>query len=359
MTTELDELDRRLLHRLAEELPLDLTAVAREIGTTADDAAQRFLRLRGAGVVSECVARIDPAAVGIGCTAFLLVRVAQNADDLAAIRQLFGDLEAVEEAHAVPATSTGCSRSAPPRSVNCRTSSPASCPWFRASSGRRPASCSTRPAISSTPTACGWPGIDRGGWTGVEEAQARENHGAAQRRLAQRSVALIGFMGVGKTVRRARAGPAARPAVRRHGRDGAAALRRAIPELFARGEATFRALERAAMLEALNPPGRVLALGGGAFIQPGCPELLLPRALVVHLYTPWRVMRELLPELAADRPLIRDRPTYEIQQLFLSRPRHTGGHTCGSACPGVAHSWPPWRSSRCCGITPGRSESRL
>ena len=101
MTTELDDLDRRLLHRLAEELPLDLAAVAREIGTTADDAAQRFLRLRGAGVVRECVARIDPAAVGIGCTAFLLVRVAQNADNLAAIRQLFGDLEAVEEAHAV------------------------------------------------------------------------------------------------------------------------------------------------------------------------------------------------------------------------------------------------------------------
>lgn len=101
MTTELDDVDRRLLHRLAEELPLDLAAVAREIGTTADDAAQRFLRLRGAGVIRECVARIDPAAVGIGCTAFLLVRVAQNADNLAAIRQLFGDLEAVEEAHAV------------------------------------------------------------------------------------------------------------------------------------------------------------------------------------------------------------------------------------------------------------------
>jgi shikimate kinase len=63
----------------------------------------------------------------------------------------------------------------------------------------------------------------------------------------------------------------------------------------------------------------VLALGGGAFTQPGCAELLLPRALVVHLYTPWRVMVELLPELAADRPLIRDRPMHEIQQLFLAR----------------------------------------
>src|SRR4029453_1653156 len=86
-----------------------------------------------------------------------------------------------------------------------------------------------------------------------------------------------------------------------------------------RGEAVFRALEREALIDALDPPGRVIALGGGAFTQPGCPELLLPRAVVVHLYTPWRVMRDLLPELAADRPLLRDRPMHEIQQLFLSR----------------------------------------
>ena len=101
MTTGLDDVDRRLLHRLAEELPVDLSAVAGEIGTTPDDAAQRLLRLRGAGVVRECVAKIEPAAVGVGCTAFLLVRVAQNADNLAAIRQLLSDLETVEEAHAV------------------------------------------------------------------------------------------------------------------------------------------------------------------------------------------------------------------------------------------------------------------
>ena len=157
------------------------------------------------------------------------------------------------------------------------------------------------------------------GWSGVEEARARENHGAAQRRLARRSVALVGFMGVGKTsvgreLARLLDRPFADTDAMVQERSGAS-----IPELFARGEATFRALERSAMLDALDPPGQVLALGGGAFIQPGCPELLLPRALVVHLYTPWRVMRELLPELAADRPLIRDRPTHEIQQLFLSR----------------------------------------
>ena len=99
--TELDDVDRRLLHRLAEELPVDLAAVAAEIGTTPEDAAGRLRRLQGAGVVRELVAKIEPSAVGVGCTAFLLVRVAQNADNLEAVRRIIGDLEAVEEAHAV------------------------------------------------------------------------------------------------------------------------------------------------------------------------------------------------------------------------------------------------------------------
>jgi Lrp/AsnC family transcriptional regulator, leucine-responsive regulatory protein len=99
--TELDDVDRRLLHRLAEDLPVDLTAVAEQIGTTVQDARERLERLRERGVIRELVAQIDPASVGLGCTAFLLVRVAQNADNFDAVRQVLGDLEAVEEAHAV------------------------------------------------------------------------------------------------------------------------------------------------------------------------------------------------------------------------------------------------------------------
>jgi shikimate kinase len=157
-------------------------------------------------------------------------------------------------------------------------------------------------------------------WSAVEEARARANHGAAQRRLAQRPVALVGFMGVGKTsVGRALARLLDRPFadtdVLVEQRAG-----RTVGELFAQGEHVFRTWERTAMLAALDEgQGPVLALGGGAFVQPGCPELLLPRALVVHLYVPWRVMRGLLPELARDRPLLRDRPVHEIQQLYLSR----------------------------------------
>jgi Lrp/AsnC family leucine-responsive transcriptional regulator len=100
---ELDALDRRLVHRLAEDAVPDLELVAEQIGTTGEDARRRFARLRETGVITECVAHISPEAVGVGLTAFLMVRLAQNAENYAVVRQMFADLEAVEEAHAVSA----------------------------------------------------------------------------------------------------------------------------------------------------------------------------------------------------------------------------------------------------------------
>jgi Lrp/AsnC family leucine-responsive transcriptional regulator len=101
IATSLDDVDRRLLHRLAEDVIPDLSQVADEIGTSADDAGARYRRLRDAGVIREVVARLDPAAVGAGFTAFLMVRVAQNAENYAVVHQMLADLESVESAHAV------------------------------------------------------------------------------------------------------------------------------------------------------------------------------------------------------------------------------------------------------------------
>jgi shikimate kinase len=154
---------------------------------------------------------------------------------------------------------------------------------------------------------------------GDEEALARDGHAEAQERFLRRSVAVVGFMGVGKTaVGRELARLLDRPFVDTdtvvQERSG-----RTIPELFAQGEDVFRALERAALIEALELPPCVVALGGGAFSQPGAAELLLSRALVVHLYTPWSVVLDQLATLAEDRPLIRGRHPWQVQDLFLSR----------------------------------------
>src|SRR6266542_6482326 len=94
---------------------------------------------------------------------------------------------------------------------------------------------------------------------------------------------------------------------------------KSIPQLFEEGEDVFRKLEREAVERALAMPACVIALGGGAFSQPGAAELLLEKALVVHLYTPWSVISRCLADLARGRPLVRVRAAWQVHDLFLAR----------------------------------------
>jgi DNA-binding Lrp family transcriptional regulator len=98
---ELDEVDRRLVHRLAEGVEADLRTVARDVGIAEEEARDRVARLRSNGTLREVAARIDPSTVGLPVTAFLVLRVAQNRGNYEAIRQVLRDCEQVEEAHAV------------------------------------------------------------------------------------------------------------------------------------------------------------------------------------------------------------------------------------------------------------------
>jgi shikimate kinase / 3-dehydroquinate synthase len=131
-------------------------------------------------------------------------------------------------------------------------------------------------------------------------------------------LALIGFMGAGKTtVGREVAARIARAFVdtdedieRRHG---------PISKLFEeRGEAEFRALEEVVAMEALNAPEpAVIALGGGAVLSEATRERLHRRAhtilLLVDPSDAWERTR------GADRPLARDEAAF--RDLFAARTR--------------------------------------
>src|SRR2546423_5196669 len=104
-----------------------------------------------------------------------------------------------------------------------------------------------------------------------------------------RHVALIGFMGAGKsTLGREVAARLQRPFLdvdeRIERREGP------IPELFERG--VFREVEERVALEALATPPGVIALGGGAGEAPAIPEALPTRAATgragVDADTPWQ-----------------------------------------------------------------------
>jgi len=88
-------------------------------------------------------------------------------------------------------------------------------------------------------------------------------------------IVLIGPMGSGKTTVGELVAARLGTAVRDTDHDVEATAGRAISEIFVDdGEVAFRALERAAVAEALATHDGVLALGGGAVLDPGTRDLL-------------------------------------------------------------------------------------
>jgi len=100
-----------------------------------------------------------------------------------------------------------------------------------------------------------------------------------------------------------------------------------IPGLFStRGESGFRAIEHHQLRHVLPtlPRPSVLALGGGAFIQPANRELLTQHsATVIFLDAPFEVLCARIADTGHQRPLARDidrlhelferrRPTYSL-----------------------------------------------
>lgn len=130
----------------------------------------------------------------------------------------------------------------------------------------------------------------------------------------RRSVALVGFMGVGKTsVGRALARLLKLRFVDTD--DRVAAEVGPLPEVFAqRGEAGFRALERDAVVaavEAAKDDPSVLALGGGAVLSGDVREALARLGHVVWLTAPPEVLwRRVKASGVQARPLAQNEPAF-------------------------------------------------
>lgn len=94
-------------------------------------------------------------------------------------------------------------------------------------------------------------------------------------------VVLVGPMGAGKTTVARLLAESWGVSVRDTDEDVVAAAGRPISDIFVDdGEAAFRELERAAVAAALSSQDGVLALGGGAVLDPGTRELLAGHTVV-------------------------------------------------------------------------------
>jgi len=141
-------------------------------------------------------------------------------------------------------------------------------------------------------------------------------------RAPKRPVALVGLMGVGKSTIGRRV--ASRLGRRFVDADDAVAeaAGRSVPEIFADfGEAAFREGERKVIARLMEAPApMVLALGGGAFVDPDTRALLKRDAVTVWLRADLDTLMERVSRKPGQRPLLdAPDPRAVMDQLMKSR----------------------------------------
>jgi shikimate kinase len=152
-----------------------------------------------------------------------------------------------------------------------------------------------------------------------EHRAEAERHSRWRARALDRHVALIGFMGAGKSsVGRALAARLERPFFDTdlwvEERCGAS-----VQSLFAAGrQLEFRRLEAEAVHAALAGPPAVVSLGGGALADVSTRDELNRRSFVIHLYVSWAEVKASLPALSIERPLLQ-RSLADVHTLYIER----------------------------------------
>lgn len=127
-----------------------------------------------------------------------------------------------------------------------------------------------------------------------------------------RTVVLVGLMGVGKSSIGKRLAMALDLPFRDADTEIEAAAGRTIAEIFSeRGEAQFREGERRVIARLLEQPPHVLATGGGAFMNPDTRRLILQRATAVWLKADIEVLARRVGRKTT-RPLLIGRDPLEV-----------------------------------------------
>jgi DNA-binding Lrp family transcriptional regulator len=94
----IDDVDRKLLAALQEDASQSYAALGQAAGLSAGSAHERVRKLKAAGVIRRTTIDVDPAAVGHGVLAFVLLEA--NAW-MGESREALLDIPAVEEAHII------------------------------------------------------------------------------------------------------------------------------------------------------------------------------------------------------------------------------------------------------------------
>jgi len=139
-------------------------------------------------------------------------------------------------------------------------------------------------------------------------------------RLRDRTIALVGLMGVGKSSVGRRLATALDLPFRDADTEVETAAGRSIPEIFeAFGEEGFRDGERRVIARLLDEGPMVLATGGGAFMNEATRALMVDKAVTVWLKADVEILARRVAR-KDNRPLVRGKDPLEVlQQLAAVR----------------------------------------
>src|SRR5215470_3378809 len=140
-------------------------------------------------------------------------------------------------------------------------------------------------------------------------------------RLGERSIVLIGMMGVGKSsIGRRLAARLGIPFI-----DADAEIEKAasmsIADMFARhGEAAFRSGEARVIARLLNGGPQVLATGGGAVMNPATRALIQERGVSIWLSAELELLLRRISKRKAERPMLQTAdPAATLRELLAAR----------------------------------------
>lgn len=77
---QLDRIDRRILALLQRDATLPVAEIAHRVGLSQSPCWKRIQRLQAEGVILGRVALVEPAAVGLGLTAFVSVETSEHSE---------------------------------------------------------------------------------------------------------------------------------------------------------------------------------------------------------------------------------------------------------------------------------------
>jgi len=145
--------------------------------------------------------------------------------------------------------------------------------------------------------------------------------------IREKSIVIIGFMGVGKTT----VGKLVAKKLYRDFIDIDKVIENSfnipILDVFKLvGEQSFREREKEIIKENCTQKLKVISLGGGAYLQEEVRKVTLENCIVIFLDITWELWKERLNIIIDTRPVLQGKTTEEIEKLFCQRQELYNSH---------------------------------